>query len=82
MSIGTTSDGAGVPNDDDVSVSVVHAVADETGVSPTELPALTEFVDPDALDDLVHSDDFTGIIDFVYHGHRVRVTDAGEVMVG
>lgn len=67
---------------EDVNIDVVEAVADVAGVSPTELPALAEFADPDSIEAFVRTDNFTGVIDFDYDGYRVRVTDEGEVTVG
>ncbi len=65
-------------------VAVVKRVADETGVSPMELPQLNETVDPDALDDLLESGDQSNrgawpVVTFSYANQRVRMTADGRV---
>ncbi|WP_440765252.1 DUF7504 family protein [Natronorubrum sp. DTA7] len=65
-------------------VAVVKRIADETGVSPMELPQLNETVDPDALDAL--HDSVRGsnrgagaVVTFSYANRRVRITADGRV---
>lgn len=65
-------------------VAVVKRVADETDVSPIELPQLNETVDPDALDDLLESVGRSNrgawpLITFSYANRRVRMTADGRV---
>ncbi len=65
-------------------VAVVKRIADETGVSPMDLPQLNETVDPDALDDLLESveqsnRDAWPVIAFSYANRRVRLTADGRV---
>ena len=61
--------------DDGVSIAVVAAVAARRGVEPTELPALYEWIDPDALDALFEPTTTggprCGRLAFTYDGHDV-----------
>lgn len=68
------------------SVAVVTAVATATETDPLELPPLYSVIDPDALEDVVHStarerpgDDT--IVTFEYAGHAVTVNGHGTVLV-
>lgn len=70
---------------DDVSLRVIHAVADAEDVAPTEIAPLYETIDPDALARLFQSPGGAsradGTITFTYHGRRVRVDADGTVTV-
>lgn len=67
------------------SEAVVDAVADEKGVSPTDVrPPLYAVIDPDALDEIVSSmnrfsDDSPGHVTFSYAGYEVTVSADGDV---
>lgn len=66
------------------SETIVRQVASRERVDPIELDPLYGAIDPDALDALVLAADRNGSalrIEFVYHGHRVTVTDGGEIRV-
>lgn len=69
--------------DEPVSAAVIQAVAKEKGVEPTELPPLSESVDPDALNELVvrSRDGSTSPIDvvFCYAGCTVYVHGSKEI---
>lgn len=84
----TISTAAGDLRDgESISEAVVEAVADEKGVSPTDLrPPLYAVVDPDALDELVASmnrmpDDSPGRVTFPYCEYEVSVAADGGVSV-
>ena len=62
------------------SERVVEATAASTGTSLVELTPLYEFVDPDALDELVQSLE-RGAIRFDYEGCQVRVESDGTVEI-
>ncbi|WP_254525326.1 HalOD1 output domain-containing protein [Natrinema caseinilyticum] len=70
-----------------LSTTVVHALADCMGVDVTDSRvSLYETVDPDALDDLFRPRyDGTpragGTLSFHVHGHYVRVSGAGEILI-
>lgn len=72
---------------DDLSVSVVMAVADAAGVDSSELEdQLDSVVDPDALDDIFQSTmDGTprtgGSVSFAINGYAVRVWSDGSIVV-
>jgi len=55
------------------SERVVGTVADAEDADPTELPALYEAIDPDALDSLVESSDEDLCIDFGCCGYDITV---------
>lgn len=63
--------------DESVSIAVVTAVATRRGVSPTELPPLYEWIDPDALDALFkptrRGGPRRGRLEFSYDGHDIAV---------
>jgi hypothetical protein len=67
------------------SVQIVHKVADNEDVHPTELDCtLSEVVDPDALDQLLKSleennQDSAGVLRFEFCGYTVRVSAAGDI---
>lgn len=62
------------------SSTVVRAVADAEEVEPTELPALYEAIDPDALDALFQGR-ATGSVTFDYGGYTVTVRQNAEVLL-
>ena len=71
------------PLDGTPTEAVVTAVAESTGRSPLEIDPLARTIDPDALDDLIHSADRTGssvTVSFEYCDRRVTVTPS-EVRV-
>ncbi|WP_290819322.1 HalOD1 output domain-containing protein [Halovivax sp.] len=65
-----------------LSLRIVEAVAEREGTDPLELTEpLYDAVDPDALDAL-----FEGLADdasltFAYHGYRITVDGAGEIVL-
>ena len=64
------------------TMAVVTAVAQARGVAPTDLPALNEAVDIDALDALVRSESGAALlVGFEFAGHEVQVTGDGVVRV-
>jgi hypothetical protein len=68
------------------SAAVVETVATALDCDPMEMDPLYEYIDPDALDDLVGASDSnpTGretSISFRFDGHRVTVSGSGEVAV-
>lgn len=66
---------------EDVSTTVVIAIADAEGVDPMELKdPLHEWLDPDALDALVESMG-SGYVTFDVAGYRVHVDADGTVTV-
>lgn len=64
---------------DDVSTTVVIAIAEAKGVDPISLEyTLNEWIDPDALDSFVESMS-DGHVAFDVENHRVRVDADGTV---
>lgn len=61
-----------------VSERVIHAVADETGTDPLDLPPLYETIDPDALDALIDSLS-DGELTFRYTGCAVTIESTGAI---
>lgn len=59
--------------------AVVHSVAEERGVEPTELTPLATVADPKALDALFGSDAWLDAVEFTYAGYEVRLTGDGRV---
>lgn len=70
-----------------LSTSVIEAIADHKGVDPTALePPLFDAVDPDALDSLFTNGEdtpaeTTGHVTFAYNGIEVQVTNTGDVRI-
>lgn len=65
-----------------VSENIVNAVCEFTGLPMRSLPPLYEYIDSDALDELVSSlDESAGPVKFIYDGYRVRVEGDGTVAV-
>lgn len=62
------------------SVSVVEAVAAETGADPVSLAPLYDVIDPDALDRLF-DDGASGCVEFEFCDHEVVVHADGRVLV-
>lgn len=73
-----TTNNARSTEDDPPSIAVIEAVARRKGTDPTELSPLFEAVDPRALDRLVEGG---ASVSFDYAGHRVYVTETGEITV-
>ncbi|WP_306058767.1 DUF7504 family protein [Natronococcus wangiae] len=66
------------------SVAIVERVADETEISPLELPPLNDTIDADALDRLLgasgeSANDAWPTVVFTYADYRVRATADGQV---
>lgn len=66
------------------SVAIVEQIADESGVSPLELPPLNDTIDADALYQLLGDTDESAsntwpTVVFTYANHRVCVTADGQV---
>ncbi|WP_231185095.1 HalOD1 output domain-containing protein [Haladaptatus sp. DYF46] len=64
-----------------ITRDVVREVAARAGVQPNELPPLYDFIDPDALDRVVHSTDSDLELSFVFAGYRVTIEGDGSVRV-
>jgi hypothetical protein len=69
------------------SVAVIETVAAAVDRDPTAIKPLYEFIDPDALDTLVLSDESLEAADtvttsFVFVNQQVTVRGTGEVVVG
>jgi hypothetical protein len=63
-------------------VTLVSFVAESTGRSPREMPMLSDAVDPEAVQQLLESDDEgSTTVRFEYAGCEVTVTGAGEMFV-
>jgi hypothetical protein len=58
-----------------ISQDIVYEVAARADVRPNELPPLYDFIDPDALDTLVHSSDSDLELSFSFAGYRVTIED-------
>nr|WP_049890303.1 HalOD1 output domain-containing protein [Natronorubrum sulfidifaciens] len=71
--------------DSSVSMAIVTAVASERGVSPTELPPLYEWINPDALDALFEptrsSGPRHGHLEFTYDGHEIVLECDGTLEI-
>lgn len=69
-------------HNDSISLSVIEALAAETGTDPIELEPLYHTVDPEALDQLFQ-DDATGEarVTFEYGGRTVDVRSDGTIIV-
>lgn len=60
--------------------AVIHAIAAEEGVEPTELDSpLADVIDPDALETIFQAD--TGVLTFEFCGYRVTVDHEQRVEV-
>ena len=64
-----------------LSFAVIESVSDVTGKPPEQLPSLTRFVDPDALDALFTTPESSGRLTFEYAGHSVTVFSDRTVTV-
>lgn len=65
---------------DSLSMRVVEAVAESTGVEPTQLqPPLYDVINPEALDSLFRNGD--GSVTFSYCGRTVTVTNQAEITI-
>lgn len=63
-----------------LSLQVVEAVAESTGVEPTQLqPPLYDVINPEALDSLFRNGD--GSVTFDYCGRTVTVTNQAEITI-
>lgn len=65
------------PIDETPTEAVVAAVAESTGRSPLEIDPLARTIDPEALDDLIHTAERTGspvTVSFEYCDRHVTVT--------
>ena len=62
------------------SLNVIQAVADANGVDPLDLsPPLSDVIDTDELDALLHDPDFDGKIEFTYLGYQVTINAEGQI---
>ncbi len=72
---------------DRLSITVINAIAENEGTTPTEIrPVLYDIVDPDALDSLFssthHGDNRAdGHLEFRYGPHRVTAYSDGRVEI-
>lgn len=62
------------------SVTIIQAVAEMEETDPTDLPLLSDVVNPDALDD-IFEDRTTGSVTFEYHGYTVVVQQNDLVVI-
>lgn len=61
---------------------IVQEIATRKGVSPTELPPLTESVDLDAVNDVIDAPrDSNASVEFDYTGYYVSIVAEGEVVI-
>ena len=71
--------------DDSPQSAVTYAVAEAADVSPYDLPPIFEFVDPDAIDSLVHQDrgshDEDTLLSFTFAEWTVFVKGNGHIRV-
>ncbi|QLG47882.1 HalOD1 output domain-containing protein [Natrinema halophilum] len=66
----------------DLSITVVELVAQEEGVSPTDLkPPLQEKIDTEALNLVIKSISGDGYVQFHYYGYEIRADGNGEVEI-
>jgi CheY-like chemotaxis protein len=70
--------------EDDASLTIVEALADKTGMDPTDVAPLYDSVDPDALDQLVKHAAVSGkqnrlVVEFTFADHAIRAFGSGEV---
>ncbi|WP_137286838.1 HalOD1 output domain-containing protein [Halorussus salinisoli] len=82
MSVSRTA----LSDDQNVSTTIVAAVADAEGISPTEVnPPLHSAIDPEALNDLFGSpwsaSESGPRVSFTYSGYDVTVSGDGNVVV-
>lgn len=70
-----TLEGDAVPSE-----AVIRAIAQTKGISPVEMPALYEIVDPEALDAVFKGRDFS-YIQFPYYGYKVIVVSDGRIII-
>lgn len=61
------------------AVAVAYAVAEADGVEPTELPPLGETIDPNAVNQCIEDESFSGQIQFEYAGYDVSVNSHGVI---
>ncbi len=64
-----------------ITQDVVREVAAQADVQPNELPPLYDFIDPDALDRVVHSTDADLELSFRFAGYRVTIEGDGSIRV-
>lgn len=75
------------PTKSPVSSQVIEMVADSKDVDPTDLPALYDCIDPDALDDLFTPNQNTPTnrhsiqVQFCYAGRNVLVRSADDIVI-
>lgn len=64
-------------------IAVVEALAEKTGQAIDDLPALYEYVDPDALETLVgsQSNGEGSVVRFTYRSQQVTVEGSGTITV-
>lgn len=62
------------------SEAVVRAIAQTKGISPVEMPALYEIVDPEALDAIFKGRNLS-YIQFSYYGYKVIVVSDGRIII-
>lgn len=64
-------------------IAVVEALAEKTGQAIDDLPALYEYVDPDALETLVgsQSNGEHSLVRFTYRSQQVTVEGSGTITV-
>ncbi|SIR91601.1 HalOD1 output domain-containing protein [Natronorubrum thiooxidans] len=69
-------------HNDSISLSVIEALAAETGTDPTELEPLYHAIDPEALDQLFQAETTANAnVTFAYGSHTVEVRGDGTIIV-
>lgn len=63
------------------TTAVVDTVAKDAGRDPTELPALYDELDPDALNKIIESGKPEISVSFVYNDRNITVHGQGDVVV-
>lgn len=69
------------PRDDDIALEVLFGLEAVTGRDATDLPPITEFVDPDALNELFRSGRSEGSVRFTVPGYGVAVHSDGRLVI-
>ena len=64
-------------DDEEPSMAVIDLVADATDTDPIDLDPLYNVIDPEVIDSLASSSDFSSL-EFVYAGHTVVVETDGD----
>lgn len=73
------------PDQDTVAMTVILALEEITGCEPTDLPPLSDYIDPDALNRLFGECRATGMrhgsTHFTFFDHRVSIYSDGQILI-